>query len=170
MTTPTMATAFSIEEVLALAEQIERDGERFYQGAAWRCTDLRGKEALEHLARWEGSHQTVLRGLRERIRSAQDPRSRDFDPEGTAERYVIAALDGHVFRAVGGPQDLLRATDGPRAIFELALRFERDSIAFLEALSPLLVGEIAGSIAELIAEEREHVTYLERVLAYGNWS
>jgi rubrerythrin len=163
-----MPDAFSVEEVLAIAEQLERDGQRFYELAAQQCTDLSGKQALEHLARWEGAHGPIFAEIRARARQAA-PESRSYDPDGVAELYLQAVTDSHVFNASGGPEVVLQNVSGPRQIFELALRFERDSIAFFQGLAALVSGIDDGTLSQLIDEEHEHVAYLQRVLKYGKW-
>ncbi len=162
-----MTDIYCVDEVLAIAEQIERDGQRFYELAAERCTNLQGRQALEHLARWEGSHAPIFADLRDRLRAAT-PEARPFDPDGVAELYLQAVSEQHVFHAVGDPEKLLDGAEGPRQIFELALRFERDSIALFQGLAAL-VPDGAEGLVELIDEEYEHVAHLQRLLKYGRW-
>lgn len=162
-----MTNVYSVDEVLAVAEQIERDGQRFYELAAERCTNLQGKQALEHLARWEGTHSPVFSEIRAKLRAA-NPAARPYDPDGVAELYLQAVSEQHVFNASGDPEALLAETAGPRQIFELALRFERDSIALFQGLAAV-VPEGAEGLAELIDEEYEHVAHLQRLLKYGKW-
>jgi rubrerythrin len=162
-----MTDVYSVDEVLAVAEQIERDGQEFYELAAQRCVNLEGKQALEHLARWEGTHAPVFAEIRAKVRAAV-PEARTYDPDGVAELYLQAVSDQHVFKAVGGPEALLEGIEGPRQIFELALRFERDSIALFQGLAAL-VPEGAEGLASLIDEEYEHVAHLQRLLKYGKW-
>jgi rubrerythrin len=160
---------FSVDEVLAVAEQIERDGQRFYELAAERCTNLEGKKALEHLARWEGTHGPIFARIRASARQAQAAEARPFDPEGVAELYLEAVSEQHVFRASGGPERLLEGVEGPRQIFELALRFERDSILFFEGLIAMVPTDETEALKLLIEEEREHVAHLQRLLKFGRW-
>ena len=58
--TSTLRKALSLQEVLKLAIQAERESRDIYLGAAAKVEDLGGKAMLQFLADWEYTHQMML--------------------------------------------------------------------------------------------------------------
>jgi rubrerythrin len=73
---------FNVDEVLKIAEQIERNGIAFYQKAA---AGFQGeeKQTLLRLADMERMHERVFSALRREL-SRADQALEAFDPEGEA--------------------------------------------------------------------------------------
>ncbi|MBM4325842.1 MAG: hypothetical protein FJ118_01650 [Deltaproteobacteria bacterium] len=146
------------DDVFAMAVRIEENGKAFYEGAASRSDKASLKALFQELARMEQSHVELFRGLR----SALAPSLSDlaWDPEGLAEGYLQAAADTHVF---SGESALARLTgvDTPEKALDMALLFEKDSVAFFLGMKSILPDPKGkGEIDQLIEQEQAHIRML----------
>lgn len=157
-----MAVLFNADEILAMAEQIERNGAAFYRRAAEITRDPQLKERLEQLTQWELSHERLFAGLRAGL-SEREKAPPSYDPNGDAALYLREMAGQHVFRANRDAATLLQGSETPREILDLAIGFERDTILFFESLTPFVPPSMgADKIQRLIQEEVGHVAYLAR--------
>ena len=81
-----MSMIFNADEVLKIAEQIERNGIEFYERAAERF-DGDAARRLRNLADMERTHEQVFASMRRELAKA-DQKLKAFDPEGEAGRYL----------------------------------------------------------------------------------
>jgi rubrerythrin len=147
------------EDVFTMAVRIEENGKTFYQGAAQQ-TDSEGLEKLfEELSLMEDGHITLFKGfLGELVGSLP----KTWDPEGLAESYLQATADSHIFTKQSASERLKGITTVDDA-FDMALQFEKDSVAFFLGMKNLLPDEkTKGEIDKLIEQEQQHVTMLSR--------
>ncbi len=158
-----MSVAYSLDEVLAMAEQIERNGAAFYRAAAGQALDPEVKSALLELAAWEDGHEATFAGLRASLTDSELS-LRAFDPDGEGEAYLRAIADNEVFGSTK-PVDLLHGATDTRSLLTIALQFERDSILFFLGMRDAVPSRLgSASIDLLIDEERGHIAYLGRQL------
>ena len=87
---------FNAEEVLQMAEQIERNGARFYRRAAEFVKDPAVNKLLLELAAWEDGHEKLFASMRARLGEREREKT-VFDPEGEGGMYLKAMADGQVF-------------------------------------------------------------------------
>ncbi len=161
-----MGYAFNLDEIFAMAEEIERNGARFYRRAADITAEPEAKKLFTELARWEDGHERLFQHLRDDLVSAEAATPTVFDPMGDAELYLQAMAEQHVFRRDLDVETMVDQADGPKGILELALQFERDSILFflgMKAVVPAHMGP--DKVDRLINEEMGHVAYLKKQLA-----
>ncbi len=156
---------FNADEVLGIAEQIERNGAFFYRKAAEVVVDADGRKLLKDLAAWEVGHEQTFVQMRKRL-SAEASRPETFDPEGDAAKYLRAFADGHVFNV--NAQDPAKFLEGARTLPQIlkeALRREHDAIVFFTAMREL-VPEMHGrsEVQAVIGEEVQHVFQITRLL------
>jgi rubrerythrin len=157
-----MAMTFNADEVLAIAEQIERNGGAFYRRAAEIAPAGGVRKLLAELAAWEKGHEALFASMREGL-SAEDRASALFDPGSDGELYLRAAADTHVFSVHADPAALLAPGDAPLDILKKALAFERDSILFFVGLSKAVPARLgAKKVQSVVDEEMNHVAYLTR--------
>ncbi len=62
-----MAITFNADEIFEMAEQIERNGARFYRDAAAQITDAENKEFLESLGEMEDTHLAIFSAMRTEV-------------------------------------------------------------------------------------------------------
>ena len=161
-----MAYTYNLDEIFAMAEEIERNGARFYRRAAEVTTVPRAKDLFQELAQWEDGHERLFQRLRDKLVDAGAAEPTVYDPSGDAELYLQAMAEQHVFRRDLDVEDMVDATDGPRGVLELALQFERDSIMFFLGMKAVVPAHMAPEkVDRLISEEMGHIVYLTKQLA-----
>jgi len=149
-----MAYVFNMNEILEMAEQIERNGAAFYRKAAEGISDSKNKELLLELARMEDQHEKIFASLRAQL-SGDEKTSTLFDPEGEAVLYLRALADTRVFF------EKKIDTASMEEILKEALVAEKDSIVFYLGMKEL-VPEKSGKtkVDSIIKEEMGHIKLL----------
>jgi rubrerythrin len=160
-----MSFEFNADEILEMAEQIERNGARFYRKAAELVKDAAVSKLLQDLALWEDGHKRVFANMRADL-AHQEREQMVFDPEHEASMYLRAMADGHVFDARVDPTDTLTGKELAQDILQMAIGQEKDSIVFYTGLKEM-ISETAGRerIEEIIKEEMGHIGFLSREIA-----
>jgi rubrerythrin len=160
-----MSFEFNADEILQMAERIERNGARFYRKASGLVEDVKISKILLDLASWEDGHERVFTSLREKL-TEQERQLAVFDPEHETYLYLRAMADGHVFDVRLDPATLLTGKETAVDIFKLAIGQEKDSIVFylgLQEMMPEKVGK--ETVAEVIKEEMRHIAFLNKQIA-----
>ncbi|HUV38302.1 MAG TPA: ferritin family protein [Planctomycetota bacterium] len=159
-----MAVTFNADEVFAMAEQIERNGAKFYRKAA-TLPAAKGKTALlEKLAVMEDEHEKTFHAMREQL-GLKDKGGVSFDPNQEAELFLQAVADGHVFDTSLDPSETLAGDETMTDVLNFAIGLEKDSIVFYLGMKSA-VGQRLGKdkLDAIIAEEMGHVALLSREL------
>jgi rubrerythrin len=154
-----MSFEFNADEIFALAEQIEKNGEQFYRSSAKKIADSNAIQLLLNLADMEVEHLKTFRGMRVELTDA-DKKTMTFDPNSEAGLYLAALAKTKVFfEKEIGPSDL-------KGIFMAALAAEKDSIAFYLGMQDLVPsGSGREKIEAIIREEMRHIRLLGEKLA-----
>lgn len=150
--------AFFAKEIIGAAVQIEKNGQSFYGLMAHRATHEAAREVFSELANQEGAHLEELESL---ARSLEDP------PE-TWEReefgmYMAELAESHVFRENGSGERGAKEASGDLEALELGIRFEKDTILFLEGLQRLVRSKERSLVEKLVEWERGHLVRLVRL-------
>lgn len=156
-----MAGIFKVNEVVGIAVEIERRGERFYLDMAERATDSKVKETLLYLASEEVRHQKVYEELLSRLRSVELPPG-----SGESEYwcYVNDLIDSHFLFDTVQNERLISTATSDQEVVRLAMGFEKESILFFTEMKGLVPGEEAQLIEGCIQEERTHLRKLGQLL------
>jgi len=159
-----MALGFNANEVLQMAEQIERNGAQFYRKAAESCGECELRDRLLELAEMEDGHEKTFATMRGAL-SGAEAQSTAFDPEGVTAQYLMAMADANVF----DPEvDISEAVTGMSAeeLLDVAIDLEKESIVFYLGLRDL-VSDAAGKekIEAILKEEMSHVALLRGYLS-----
>lgn len=154
-----MSFVFNADEIFAMAEEIEKNGARFYRDAKSKVKDRAARDFLEELAAMEDEHQKVFSAMRTGLME-QDRQSMTFDPANESALYLKALADTRVFfqKTMG-----LSTLEG---IFKAAIQTEKDSIAFylgMKEFVPPAVGK--GRLEDIVKEEMKHIRLLSEKLA-----
>jgi len=159
-----MALSFNMDEILKMAEQIERNGSRFYRLAAESSADEATKSKLLELANMEDSHEKTFAVLRSEL-SGRETQSIAFDPNGETEQYLMAMADGNVFDRTADPADLV-AGKSLKDLLTVAIGLEKESILFYLGLRDL-VPETRGreKVDGIVKEEMSHITLLRNQIS-----
>jgi rubrerythrin len=160
-----MSIQFNADEIFEIAEQIERNGAKFYRKAAEGFEDSGTRDTLLNLASWEDQHVRIFSDMRATLPD-KDRGWEMFDPEGQTAMYLRAMADGHVFDVKTDPSAKLTGDETLEVIYRTALGLEKDSIVFYQGIREMVPERLGkNKIDDVIREEMKHVTILSNQLA-----
>jgi rubrerythrin len=153
---------FNADEVFEMAEEIERNGAKFYRAAAKKFRIL--SSMLLELAAMEDEHGKTFAKMRAKL-SEGEKEPLVFDPDDEAGMYLRAMADGHVFNVRIDPAQKLAGCQTAQDVLKAAIDLEKDSIAFYVGLKES-VSESAGrsKVEVIIREEMGHIGILNTKL------
>lgn len=160
-----MSIPFNADEIFEIAEQIERNADRFYRRAAQGTDDSRLRERLLHLADMENQHEKILAAMRTEL-SPQEREPTVPDPWGEAVLYLRGIADGHVFDVKRDPVEWLTGKETNEDVLKAAIGYEKDSIVFYLGLKEMVPGGVGkDKIDAIVKEEMTHIAILSNELA-----
>lgn len=153
-----MSYDFSADEIFVMAEQMEKNGARFYRNAAAEVTEPDKKKFLEDLAGMEDAHEKTFKSMRAEL-SEEDKGQTVFDPEGEAVLYLDALVNTRVFFE---KEIDFSSMEG---ILKAAIEAEKDSIIFYLGMKDAVSENLGkNKLENIIKEEMKHVRVLSREL------
>jgi rubrerythrin len=157
-----MSYEFSADDIFEMAEQLERNGAKFYRTAAEKVADTSAKELLIGLAVMEDEHEKTFASLRADL-SEKEKAATVFDPEGESTLYLRALADTRVFFEkeidISSMKDILKA----------AIEAEKDAIVFYLGMKDLVPDKLGKDKLEIIIkEEMGHIRILSKELIAFN--
>lgn len=166
-----MSYDFNVDEVFEMAEQIERNGAKFYRRMAENISDISIRELFLDLAAMEDEHEQTFVSMRKDL-SDQELKPTVFDPEREAALYLRALADLRIFDKEG-KEDFVLPEDLPegektRKVLRVAIDLEKDSITFYLGMKELVPERLGkNKIGDIIKEEMGHIRLLSNRLS-GN--
>lgn len=162
-----MDVELSASAVLSIAEQIERNGVKFYRRAAGQVSDAALSTLLVNLAQWEGRHAEIFRRMRERL-SAERWQAGELRPQRISPRDSAVMAGLAVFGVQPDPAEELGHRPTKADVLRLALGKERDSIVYYLGLRDFMADKADKDVIDqVIAEEKKHVRILMQSLEQG---
>ena len=153
-----MSFDFSANEIFEIAEEIERNGAKFYRKIAQKVTNPYKKQLLNDLASMEDDHEKTFKSLRSKL-SMDEKIQTTFDPEGESERYLRALADTRIF------YEKEVDTNSMEDILKSAITAEKDSIVFYLGIKDVVPEQLGKQkIDEIIREEMNHISLLSKEL------
>lgn len=156
-----MTVTFNAFEVLEIAEQIERNGTKFYRKAAEIFDESNICKMFLRLADWEAKHEKIFARMRKQL-SEHSQKQRTLGPEQMIpEPKVMAGLA--VFGIRLDPANGLSGKEGKVEVIRIAIEKEKDSIVFYTGLKdfvPFRAGK--DEIDDIIKEELRHIRILNK--------
>jgi len=153
-----MSYDFNADEIFEMAEQLERNGAKFYRQAAESVSEPDRKAFLEQLAAMEDDHEKTFAAMRADL-GAGEKQSTVFDPNGDAVLYLKALADTRVF--FEKEIDLSTMEE----ILKAAIEAEKDSIVFYLGMKSAVPEERGKSrLDAIIKEEMGHIRLLSQKL------
>lgn len=149
---------FSLKDIMDIAVQIERNGERVYRHAAGIMEDSSLRSLLQWLADEEARHMKWFEALIDKV-----PETGDFPEEEKMGRALLQdavgtksfTLEGADFSSMETIEDLLN----------LAIEFENDTVLFYKMLQPLIEDQkTLEQLHTIIQEENNHARRLRAFL------
>jgi len=153
-----MGIDFNADEVFEIAEQIERNGSKFYRSVAEKVTETDKKQLLMSLAEMEDEHEQTFKNLRSQL-STDEKIQTTFDPEGESERYLRALADTRIF------YEKEVDTSSIKEVLKSAITAEKDSIVFYLGIKEVVPAHLGKEkLDDIIKEEMDHITLLSKEL------
>jgi len=155
-----MGITFNANEVFEMAEEIERNGAKFYRQAAENAKDKETKQMLLDMAAMEDGHLKTFEEMREQL-SGQEKGWTIFDPDNQSVLYLQAMADARGYEGKITPSKELTGSETPKEILETALNSEKESVFFYLGLKELVSAKAGkGKVETIIKEELNHITDL----------
>jgi len=149
---------FNADDMFEIAEQLERNGAKFYRDAAQAVVDDRDRALLQQLAEMEDDHEKTFVRMRAEL-SAKEKSPTVFDPDDEAALYLRALADTKVF------YDKQIDTSSMEAILKDAITAEKDSIVFYLGMREAIPGDLGRERLDgIIKEEMGHIRLLSKEL------
>ena len=153
-----MSYDFNADEVFEIAEQIERNGARFYRTTAESIDDARNKKFLLDLATMEDEHEQIFKKMRSEL-TRDEKVMTTFDPEGESEAYLKSLADTRVF------YEKEINTTSLKEIFKSAITAEKDSIVFYLGMKEVVPSHLGKEKLDgIIKEEMSHIRLISKKL------
>jgi rubrerythrin len=153
-----MGIDFNADEVFEIAEQIERNGVKFYRSAAENIQDADKKKLLIDLAEMEVKHEQTFKSLRSEL-SADEKIQTTFDPNGDSEKYLRALADTRVF------YEKKITSTSMEEILKTAIAAEKESIVFYLGMKDVVPAHLGKQkLDNIIKEEMGHISLLSKEL------
>ena len=159
-----MGITFNASEIFEIAEEIERNGAKFYRQAAANSQDKGTKEMLLNMAAMEDGHLKVFEEMRKQL-SGQEKEWALFDPDNQSALYLQAMADARGYEGKITPGKELTGNETAKEIIEVALNSEKESVLFyfgLKDMVPVRAGR--DKVETIIKEELSHITTLLKQL------
>ena len=159
---------FNAGEVFEIAEQIERNGQKFYRRAVEVVDDQDIEEFLESLAAMEDDHEILFNQLKKEVIDIPESDFPDMDDQ--LAQYLKSYADGKVFDSSDAPDAQINENSTIQEIFDIAIDFERNSVIFFTLVREMVPENLGrGKIDILIKEEIKHIATLNnRLNAYNS--
>jgi rubrerythrin len=159
-----MGITFNANEIFEMAEEIERNGAKFYRKAAENASDKQTKQMLLDMADMEDGHLKTFQEMREEL-SGREKEPMVFDPDNQAAQYLQAMAYARGMEGRKGPTEKLTGNETIKEILDIAVDSENESVVFylnLKDLVPIKAGR--NKVEAIILEELSHITILLKKL------
>lgn len=153
---------FTLGEIIDLAIQIERNGEKSYRKAQDEVSDISISSMLKWLADDEAEHEKWFVDMKKKIdEKVEDPRLEEMGKE------ILTSVLGE--QAFSMDDADFKNIDNIKSLLELSLEFEKDTILFYEMIKDFIDdSKVIDGIDKIIAEENKHVKKLEEFIGKGD--
>lgn len=153
---------FSMADIVDLAIQIERNGEKVYRNALNSATDRSLVSLLQWLADQEVEHAEWFSELKQTVTETTG----DAQLEEMGRAILLGILGNQTFSL--NEEDISK-TNQIKDLLDLAIEFEKDTVLFYEMIaSSMEDGESLDHLNAIIEEENRHVRLLQEFLGGGD--
>lgn len=159
-----MNISFNADEIFEMAEEIERNGAKFYRKAAKNAADDKTRKMLLGLAAMEDGHEIIFAAMRKEL-SDQDREPTVYDPDNQAALYLKMMADSHGSEGRKSPTEEITGNEPIKEILEIALNSEKDSVVFYMNMRGFLKSKTSkDKIKAIIDEEISHINLINEKL------
>jgi len=152
-----MSIRFNADEIFAMAVQIERNGQAFYQKAADIQKDDATRDYFLELVGMEKEHVTTFQNMREQFSEAGEA----MDLYDEAGQYLATMADG--YKVEGSPKITAELTgeETMEEILRLAIGLEKDAVLFYLGMKDVVPEGLGKDKVDwIIEEEKQHLVTL----------
>jgi len=159
-----MSIRFNADEVLEIAQDIERNGADFYKRAAELGQSGSARAMLLELAAMEEDHEKTFAEMRSGLTEAER-RQMTYDPGEELPLYLQVMADKGVFGKKSEPARAFTGKETIEEVLRLAIGLEKDSIVFYLGLQELVPERLGGArIEHILREEMGHIATLSDLI------
>jgi len=145
---------FNADDVFEMAEQLERNGGKFYRSAMEKVDDEENKKLLRMLAEMEAEHEKIFAAMHAEL-TADEKATTVFDPQDESFLYLRALADTRVFF------EKEIDVSSTREILKSAIQAEKDAIVFFLGMKEAVPTDKGKKQLEtIIKEEMGHIRLL----------
>lgn len=149
-----MSFSYNADNIFEMAEEIERNGAKFYKDAAEIISKPEIKNLLNSLSAMEIDHEKTFAEMRTKL-NKEEKGSTAFDPYNEESDYLKSLADTKVF------YDKEIDLTSPREVLKAAITAEKESILFYLGMKGFIPESFGKKwIDEIIEEEKKHITLL----------
>jgi rubrerythrin len=147
-----------------MAEEIERNGAKFYRQAAAGTKDASTKKFLTDMAVMEDGHLDIFQKMRQQLTDS-DKVPVTYDPENQAALYLQSMADARGYEGKISPSIELTGKESLEDVLSIAINAERNSVVFYVGLKTLVKSDTSkAQVDKIIGEERAHIATLQKKL------
>jgi rubrerythrin len=159
-----MSVTFNADEILRMAENIERSASGFYREAAQKVPRPDMKTMFLTLASMEDGHLRTFQAMRQELKG-DEKEPTVFDPDDEGILYLQALAESKGSEGLKAPSIKLTGHESARELLEIAIAAEKNSVLFYVGLRSLVpAGAGKDKVEAVIHEEVRHVADLKREL------
>jgi len=157
-----MGEQFTIQEIVEIAIEIEKNGEIFYDILAESSETAILRDLFKYLSAEEKKHKVKFQEI---LKSVGGYQISEVYYATEYMGYMKALADERVFRKDIQPQDIARSLKTPNEALDVAIGFEKDSIIFLYEMREMVEESQSEAIEKLLTEEKTHIRKLSEMKA-----
>jgi len=159
---------FNADEIFEMAEEIERNGAKFYHQAAEKAPNEDTKKFFNNMSKMEARHLEIFQQMRKDLKP-NEKGDTVYDPQNEAALYLEAMADSHGFEGRISPTQDFTGSESMKEVIEIALNAEKESVVFYYGLKSMVPPELGlDKIEKIILEELSHITTLLKYLKTVN--
>jgi rubrerythrin len=164
-----MENLYNDLEGLRIAVEIETRGREFYRQARENATNPQEQDMFLWLMNEEVRHEQAFRNMFNQLKDTKAAHSDEYLFDAEVSRYLTVLAELHVFPPAENAKQKVSELKSVKAVLELALQAEKDSVLFYDELANNAKFADARKIfAALKAEEQKHVVKVrEMILAWS---
>jgi len=160
-----MGITFNADEIFEMAEEIERNGAKFYREAAGNSSSKETKKMFLDMALMEDGHLKTFQLMRKELAEAEKLTT-TFDPDNQAALYLQAMADSHGTEGRKKQTQKLTGDESVNEILKIALEAEINSVVFYTGLKELVSARAGkNKIEDIIKEEIAHIGTIKSKMA-----
>jgi len=155
-----MSDKFTIQEIIEIAIEVEKNGAAFYSALAESSDINRLKELYVYLSKEEKQHITRFQEILDSVGGYQIS---EVYYATQYMGYMKALADERVFKNDISAAEIADRVKSPREAIDIAIGFEKESALFLHEMWNLVPECDRETVQKLLDEEREHLRQLSAI-------